>query len=121
MVFHTFLDLEENQLSQKIDEAYDYDELFLKPFKIIKTQDHKLDQPTFSLKEVIKAKQIRETEFNALAEIQSDVRELMVQGEKYSQIKNKIKTIRSQIVSFSNYHYIFRDQSERLFKTQMIR
>ena len=94
-----FTDWKENQLSQRIDAAYDYTKLILEPFKSIQTKDHDLKQPKFCLNEVDKAKQVRETEFKALAEVQSDLRELMLQGERVSQVRAKMQHKFSQIVS----------------------
>ena len=94
-----FLDWNDCQLSQRIDATYDFTKLILEPFKNIQTQDHDLKQPKFSLKEIDKAKQVRETEFKALAEVQSDLRELMLQGERVSQVRAKMQDKFSQIVS----------------------
>ena len=100
------IDWKDTQLSQRIDAAYDYTKLILEPFKSIQTKDLELNQPKFSFIEFDRAKQIREAEFKALAEVQSDLRELMVQGEEDSKVRVKMQEIQSQIVSSFNYNHI---------------
>ena len=100
------IDWIKTQLLQRIDAAYDYTKLILEPFKSIQTKNHNLEKPKFSLEEIDKVKQARETELKALAEVQSDLRELMLLGEEDSKIRVKMQEIESQIVSSFNYNHI---------------
>ena len=93
------IDWKDTQLSQRIDAAYDYTKLILEPFKSIQTKDHDLKQPKFSNKEIDKAKQNRETELKALAEVQSYLRELMLLGQEDSKVRVKMQDKLNQIVS----------------------
>ena len=93
------IDWKDTQLSQRIDAAYDYTKLILEPFKSIQTKNHNLEKPKFSLEEIDKAKQNRETELKALAEVQSYLRELMLLGQEDSKVRVKMQDKLNQIVS----------------------